>query len=172
MNTPRATRSDALVLAALALSIALVRLFNCHEPPEWDVGTYLVVAHELNAGERLYLDVWDSKPPAVYTTYAVAERIAGYGARQVYLLSVVAAWITMIGVFVVGSAQGRAAGRWAALFWACTCFDPNLGADQPNTEAFINAAIVWAIALLMRVDGKRRVWGMSVAVGEIGRAHV
>jgi hypothetical protein len=153
-----ASRSDALVLAALAMGIALVRTFSFDEPPDWDVGTYLVVGHEIRCGERLYLDIWDSKPPAIFATYAAAERAAGYGYRQTYLLSVVAASVTMLGIFFAGSVHGRVAARWAALFWACICFEPRLGANQPNTEVFINAALVWALALMMRDEGRSQWW--------------
>ena len=164
MNIPRAFRPDALVLVVLALVIALVRAQSFREPPDWDIGTYLVVAHELGAGERLYLDVWDSKPPAVFATYAVAERVFGYGYRQTYWLSVLAAWVTLAGVSFAASAHGRAAGWWAAALWTCVCFEPQLGANQPNTEVFINAAVVWALALVLSDNGRLGL-GRYVTVG-------
>ena len=157
-------RADALLLVSLALVIVLVRSRSYQEPPEWDIGTYLVVGHELNCGDRLYLDIWDSKPPAIFATYALAERIFGYGYRQTYWLSVLTAWVTLGGVYFAASVQGRAEGRWAAVLWACVCFEPLLGANQPNTEVFINAAVVWALALMMRDDGRGRL-GRYVLVG-------
>ena len=144
--------------------IALVRSRSYHEPPEWDIGTYLVVSHELNCGERLYLDIWDSKPPAIFATYALAERAFGYGYRQTYWLSVLAAWVTLVGVYFAASVQGGAAGRWAAVLWTGACFAPWLGANQPNTEAFINAAVAWALALMMRDDARARL-GRYVVIG-------
>lgn len=52
-------RTVVLILAALAALIALSRLRTYHEPVDWDLGTYAVVAHELNHGKKLYAVVWD-----------------------------------------------------------------------------------------------------------------
>ena len=164
MNISRASYIDALILALLAIGIAIVRAQSFDEPPDWDIGTYLVVGHELNCGERLYLDIWDSKPPAVFFTYALAERVFGYGYGQTYWLSVLAAWVTLGGVYFAASVHGRVAGRWAAVLWACVCFEPLLGANQPNTEVFINAGVVWALALMMRDDSGARL-GRYVIIG-------
>ena len=142
-------RLQIFSLLLLATAIAGIRLFSFNAPPEWDIGTYLVVGHELNTGGRLYADVFDTKPPAVFATYALAERITGYSQGEIYFLSVVASIVTMLGIYAAASTQDRAAGLWAALFWTCICFEPVCGADLPNTEVFINAAIVWAVALLM-----------------------
>jgi hypothetical protein len=150
------TKKIFLVLLALACLIAGLRWLTRHQPPEWDIGTYLVIGHELTNGGRLYLDIWDSKPPGVFVTYALAERITGYGTGQVYLLSVAAAIATLAGVYVAASVQSRAAGLWAAAFWAGICFDALTGADLPNTEVFMNAAMVWAVAILLGDNSRWR----------------
>jgi len=63
------------------------------------VHLHLAVGHELNCGEKLYSDVFDTKPPGVFATYALAERVTGYNQVQIYLLSVVAAIVTLLGVY-------------------------------------------------------------------------
>lgn len=151
-----------MTLLALAGLIAALRWLTRYQPPEWDIGTYLVVGHELNCGGRLYLDVWDSKPPAIFATFALAERFTGYGGMQVYALSVAAAVATLAGVYAAAAAQSRAAGLWAAAFWAGICLDAPTGADLPNTEVFINCAMSWAVAILLR--GSVR-WRGAAAIG-------
>src|SRR6266446_1786321 len=90
---------DAVVLLLLATVIVAARLHTIDEPLELDLTNYAVVAHELLAGRKLYSEFWDSKPPAVYITFAVGELVAGYSPRAVYLLNVTAALATLLGVY-------------------------------------------------------------------------
>jgi hypothetical protein len=95
----------------------------------------------------------------------LAERVTGYNQGEIYLLSVVAGIVTMLGVYRAAATQGRDAGLWAALLWACACFEPVSGANLPNTEVFNNACIVWAIALIMRARGDSFDWRRTVVIG-------
>jgi hypothetical protein len=163
----RLTRAHAVIaLAALAIFLLIARLPAYHEPLEWDVGTYSVVANEILHGERLYADVWDMKPPAIFATYTLAELVAGEGFFCVYLLSVITAIVTMLGIYRGAAVAGRAAGRWAAAAWAAMCFEPRIEGTAPNTEAFINAAIAWAFALWVeaRVSERRAGWGRWIGI--------
>src|SRR5262245_56859194 len=99
----------AIVLAALSVFLLVARIPAYREPIEWDVGTYSVIANEILHGERLYADVWDMKPPAIFATYALAQLVGcGEGFFSVYLLSVTAAIVTMLGVYRAASVAGRA----------------------------------------------------------------
>jgi 4-amino-4-deoxy-L-arabinose transferase-like glycosyltransferase len=140
------------VLLGLSLLIAAQALRTYDEPLEFDACLYATLSHELLAGRALYSDLWDIKPPAVHVTYAAAELLAGYGPRQIYFLSVAAAIATLLGVYAAGAALSgaRAAGLWAALFWTLIWAEPGLEANQPNTEVFVNACIIWAFALMVR----------------------
>jgi hypothetical protein len=90
----------------------------------------------------------------VHLTYAAAVAVAGYGPGAIYLLSVAAAVATLLGVYRAAAAicGGPASGLWAAGFWALLSGDLDLQANQPNTEVFLNAALVWAFALLLAAD--------------------
>ncbi|HEV2292584.1 MAG TPA: glycosyltransferase family 39 protein [Tepidisphaeraceae bacterium] len=145
-----AIRKRTSVLLGLSLFLILARVPSYDEPLEWDMGMYTVVARELLEGERLYDDAWDMKPPAIFATFAAVLLVTGDDFLALYLLSVVVGIVTMLGVYHAASIAGRAAGLWAAAFWAAMCFDPLTGADRPNTEAFINAAVSWAFALWVR----------------------
>jgi hypothetical protein len=152
-------------LAAMSLLIGVTRLGTLHEPLEADLVTYATIGHELVSGKRLYTDVWDVKPPGLYQTYALAERLAGYGDREVWLLGVAAAIATLFGVYAAGAARGRTAGLVAALFWTALNRILVIQANQPNSEVFLNACYVAAFALLTRHPGLRRAPLRALAVG-------
>lgn len=143
------------ILVALALLIAVERLHSYDEPFERDVTGAAVIAHELMTGRQLYSDIWDHKPPALHVTHIVAQLVAGYGPGSIYLLGVAAAIVTLVGVYAAGAVAGRAAGLWAAAFWTVLSGDLWLQANQPNGEAFINASLAWAFALIVRHDTGR-----------------
>lgn len=146
--SPRA----AVVLIALAFVIAVARLHTYDEPLERDITSYAVIAHELLGGRLLYSDLWDHKPPAIHATYVIGELVAGYGPGAVYMLGVVAAILTLVGVYHAAAGMGVAGGLWAAAFWTAISSDLWLEANQPNTEVFINACLIWAFALMVRAE--------------------
>jgi hypothetical protein len=159
----------AAALACLAGVIVAERRHTYAEPLERDLTTYAVIGHELLAGRELYSDVWDHKPPAVHVSYASAEALAGYGRDAVFLLNVVFAVGTLLGVYAAGAAVGgRAGGLTAAGVWTILCGDLPLQANQPNTEVFLNTFLSWGFALLARTGpgwpfGYRR----ALAVGAL-----
>src|SRR5205085_860715 len=112
------------------------RLRTYHQPIDWDVAVYSIVADELRHGARLYEDIWDNKPPAVFVTFAAAQSLAGNGFGAIYLLEVLAASATLIAIYAAGARYGVGAGLAAAAFWAIVCGDMQLAANRPNTEAF------------------------------------
>ncbi|MDB6025209.1 MAG: hypothetical protein JWM68_1432 [Verrucomicrobiales bacterium] len=155
-----------LLLLGFAALIALTRLHNYNEPTDRDQATYAVMAHEVLSGERLYDGVLlDQKPPAIHVTYGIAEWIAGYGRRQIYLLSVVAAIVTMLGFYFAGRTFGDRAGLWAAALWTIVSGHLQLEANQPNSEVFINAWTVIALAALLRQSAARWSWCPAALAG-------
>ena len=149
----------AAVVVGLALVLVLARLHTYDEPLERDITSAAVIGHELLAGRSLYADMWDHKPPAIHVSHAAAILLVGYGPGAVYLLNVATAIITLLGVYVAASAVGGiAAGLWGAVFWTLVSGDLWLLANQPNAEAFINACLVWALALFVRANDQPRLW--------------
>ncbi len=139
-----------VILAILAFCIALMRLHTYAEPFERDIASHAVIGHEIMQGRQLYADLWDSKPPAIFATYALADLLFGYGPSQVYFVGLIAAVITLLGFYRAGSAcAGKAGGLWAAAFWTFICSDLWLWANQPNIEVGINACLIWAFALIL-----------------------
>jgi len=54
---------------------------------------------------------------------------------------------------------------WAAAAWAVLSMDMVLQANQPNTESFINAAMVWGFALLLAADPRQARSGRATGAG-------
>jgi hypothetical protein len=156
------------VVVCLAGLLVLARLHTYHEPLERDITTYAVIAHELLAGRQLYNDLWDHKPPAIHLTYAAAEALVGYGEASVFLLNILAAVVALVGAYTAGSASGREGGIWAAAFWVLISGDLALQANQPNTEVFINAALLWAFALYVRAEATALSWTRAITIGGLG----
>jgi hypothetical protein len=141
-----------VILLGLSALICLQRLHTYDEPLERDLTLYAVIGHELLDGRALYADLCENKPPAIFLTYAAAEKLVGYGTDAVFLLGIIAAIVTLLGVYAAGSALGGSikTGLWAAIFWTAICSNLLLQANQPNSEVFINAWVIWAFVLLVR----------------------
>ena len=145
----------AAVLGLLVVVTVVARLHTYDEPLERDLATYAVIAHELRDGRALYSDLWDHKPPATHLTYAAAQAVAGFGPGSVYLLGVLASVATLLGIFWAAKTRrlGPVTGLWAAAFWTVVAGDLMLQGNQPNTEVFLNACLIWAVALLVGMRG-------------------
>jgi hypothetical protein len=158
-----------IILLGLSALICLQRLYTWREPMERDLTLYAVIGHELLAGRSLYSDLCENKPPAIFLTYAAAEKVAGYGPAAVYLLGVLAAIITLLGIYRVGySLSGfTGTGLWAASFWTVILSDCQLQANQPNTEVFINALVIWAFALMLRNNHQGTWWRRYLLIGAL-----
>jgi hypothetical protein len=155
------------VLVLLAAAIAAMRWHTFDEPREHDLDLYAWMGHYLFQGRALYTDILEIKPPLLYVLYGFAERLTGFNAAQFYLLGVASAGATLVGLYWFGAkALGRPwIGVVAAIFWTLLSSDLYLEANQPNTEVFINAFSVWAVASLWRLPADRQHWG---ACGRIG----
>ena len=136
--------------------ILLMRMHTFNEPFERDITSHSVIGQELLNGRSLYSDLWDSKPPAIFITYALFNFIFSMGPLAVYMLGISMAILTMFGIYLAGEAIGsKQAGFWAAGIWTVLCSDLWLWANQPNIEVCINAGLVWAFVLIIKADDSK-----------------
>ena len=139
---------DAVFLAALAAIVFGLRLHSLDEPLERDLTSYAYVAHRVLEGEALYTDVWDHKPPAVYLAFGAAELLWGYEPRAIFLLGVTATLVSLGFAFaLLRDLSGRAAAWIGGALWVLASSSIALEANQPNVEAFLNAATFGALWL-------------------------
>lgn len=132
----------------------LMRLPTYWEPFETDLSTYAVISHELLYGRGLYSDLWDNKPPGIFIIYALAEMLVGYGYQQIFFLNVLACWISLLGSYRAATALGHK--QWIALaaatFWTLFSINFDIQANQPNTEVFLNACLIWSFVFFIRAN--------------------
>lgn len=76
-----------------------------------DQSLFAVIAEGLLRGDRLYVDLWDHKPPGIYALYAAIIRLLGPGAWAFALASIVAQCATalLLRAIVARIAPGRSA---------------------------------------------------------------
>ncbi len=144
----------SLLLIPLYVFIAWTRYRNYHEPIPCDLTLYSSYANEILYGRKLYSDLWDEKPPAIYVTYAFVELVAGYGNTSIYLLGLSAALLTLLGIYKLCRMMGghNSTGLFGALLWALVSGDLLIEANQPNVEVFINAVTVWLFYFFLKFN--------------------
>ena len=155
-----------LLLIGIA-AVALARLVTYSEPPDRDLGMYLVIGHEMHGGKGLYRDLVDHKPPGVYATCYLAEFLTGYGRGEIYFLNVVAAAVSMASVYgacAVWTRDRLAACASVALF-AVLSGNLKMLANQPNAETFMNAFTLAGLMALAIAYRKPTAWCEIMAAG-------
>ena len=161
----------ATVLSALCLLIIWERFHTYHEPLYTNLVCYASFGRELLAGKKLYVDLWDHKPPGIFLTYALSEAVAGSGKLALYLLSVGAGIAGLFGVYrtVRFIHPSVFPALMAAGLWAVVSGDLGLEANRPDMEVFINAFLVWALALMVEKEGALSV-RRSILIGALWAA--
>lgn len=142
-------REQLAGLLFLAFLILVMRLPTFGEAFERDIMTYMVIADGLLHSQHLYVDLMEFRPPAVFWTYALFIKLFGETPLAIFMMGLTCSWLTLWGCYIAGrNISGSGGGLFAAAIWTVINSDLLLQANQPNTEAFINAALVWAFALL------------------------
>jgi len=143
----------------------LWRLPGLGEPP-WlnDEGVYAMVGRALLHGEKLYRQVWENKPPAIYLLNAAAERLGGAGhvITSMRLLALIASVIALIALYrLMVAERGPGAARLAVVVAGIGLDLPLIDGTEANAEIFVAAASATGMALVWGVvrsmpDGERR----------------
>jgi len=165
--TARPCRSAWLLLALSVIIAIALKLITADRPIARDVMLYTVIGHEMFQGRELYTDLFEHKPPLFLFVFGVASAIAGYGPPAVLLLNITFTLATLAGVYSAGRTLGKSAlaGAFAAVCWALVSNDVNMHAHQPMPECFINACLVWAFALFLKLDSRALHVGRCLAIG-------
>ena len=163
----RARVPDRLGFAALSLLATGLLLPGLLTGPSLDAAVFLDVATHLRAGDTLYVDAWDHKPPGIYLILALGQSLLPFVDpwAVAWLLSLVATVLTGVGAMLVLRRLGVSSGpRWVAAGIAVAVmaqYLTSLGGGL--TEPFAAAFLVGAMALGITGTGPRR----TVAVGAL-----
>jgi len=159
-------------LALLAIALIAMRLHTFDEPIPRDVGIYALIGDGLIRGGALYSQWIDLKPPGPYLMFAAVSAWTGVGALQLFLLGLGAALTTAAGLFAIFAGPLRAPwlGVAAVAGFVLIGSDLRLEANEPNTEVFINAALVWWLWLFLRLPVQGGAWQAAAIGGLIAAA--
>ncbi len=148
-------RSELRWLLALGIAAALLSLRFSDWPLNRDITSYATIAAELDHGARLYVDVWDLKPPGVFAAYLAARWAIPDQAAQIFLLRLIPTLIVLGALLLAAGAAGfgRAGAVVSGAFWVLLSVNPWLQTHEPNTEIFINACCATAFVLLLGLTG-------------------
>ncbi len=145
-------------------AFVLLRVVSFAEPTWYsDEGTYANIGWALNHGARLYVDVWDNKPPGVYWFSAflignlpvtIAMPLAA-----TLLTAITAACVAMIGRILGGTRISTI----ATLAYVVVASLPNLHGNLFNAELCGAAAVALAVAVALRTTTSLR-WKVMAGV--------
>jgi hypothetical protein len=158
LRTPSLWRAAVQQRWFIVISSAFVLLrIPSFVEPTWysDAGTYADIGSALNRGARLYLDVWDNKPPGIYWMSAL---LAGHGpiAIAMPLASTLFAGTAAVCVASIARKVGGAGvGAIAALSYVVVASLPSLDGDLFNAELFGATFMAAAIAIVLYFSGPR-----------------
>jgi hypothetical protein len=158
----------AYVIGLLCIVVGVLALNFYDWPPNRDITTYATIAQELIHGRKLYVDMWDLKPPAIFAAYMTSQFLISFKPLQIFLLDLFPTIVVLVALIRAGreAGFGNIAGVWSALFWIVLSNDLLLQMQDPNTEIFINACVTLAFLQLLRLRGESTML-MPVLVGAL-----
>lgn len=147
------------LLLIMAAIICLWRIRYFYEPLDNDLPIRMAYATRALLGDRYYTDLFVFGPPGSLWVNELFISIFGANYLAVYVMGCVFSVITLIGVYrSVLVLSGKTGALISAATWAVISADLYTQANQPNTEVFINAALVWAFALLLDEKNQKNIW--------------
>ncbi len=142
----------SLAPAALIAFCTIWRIPGLADPP-WlnDEGVYASVGRALLHGERLYRQIWENKPPAIYLVNAAAEQVGGavHVITTMRLLALVASVVALTAIYRLMSARRGPTLALLAVVLAGIGLDlPLIDGTEANAEIFVAAASAVGMALV------------------------
>ncbi len=140
----------------ISSAFVLLRIPSFVEPTWYsDAGTYADIGWALNRGARLYLDVWDNKPPGIYWLSAL---LVGHAPIAIAMPLASTLFVGAAAVCVASIARkvgGAGAGTIAALSYVVVASLPSLDGDLFNAELFGATFVAAAIAIVLHSSRPR-----------------
>ncbi len=143
---------------ALIAFCTIWRIPGLSDPP-WlnDEGVYASVGRALLHGEKLYRQVWENKPPAIYLINAAAEQVAGVS----HVIASMRFLALLASIGALGAIYHLVVGRRGSGPALLTVALAGIGLDLPlidgteaNAEIFVAAASACGMALVWTVLSK------------------
>jgi hypothetical protein len=170
MGWPLARRA---LPAALIVLVVLGALPILAYPLGRDQGMYANIGAEILRGGTPYLDMWDIKPPPIYSIYAFAISVFGATPAGVRVIDLVAVPLGMLGLLGVARhlpGADAARGRFAALLYAVFYLSDQF-ANLTQSDSLVTVPMIWAVWLACRAQaapaGSRAAWRWALLCGGV-----
>jgi 4-amino-4-deoxy-L-arabinose transferase-like glycosyltransferase len=143
----------ALMAAGFVLLWGLPLLIT---PLSTDEAYYALGGRTVLNGDRLYVDLWDIKPPLVYLIYAVPMAIGGESDLSIRIFTLLCAAVTVAGVFLLTRRFfGQRAGVFAAGLYSFSYFALAGFVALGEAESFMVAPLIFAFFVYQTRDERR-----------------
>jgi 4-amino-4-deoxy-L-arabinose transferase-like glycosyltransferase len=121
------------------------------EPLDCDEAIYAYIGKRIVAGDVMYRDLTENKPPGGYWLFALAVAIGGPNETAIRLMPVPMVLVTIALVWwIAGRLAGPLAAFVSALIYALMSTDPFLYGNGANMEHAINMFGALSLALMVR----------------------
>lgn len=155
-------------LIVISSTFVLLRIPSFVEPTWYsDAGTYADIGWALNHGARLYVDVWDNKPPGIYWLSAFLVGHAQVAVAMPMASTLFAGAAAVCVASIARRVGGAGVGTIAALSYVVVASLPSLDGDVFNAELFGATFVAAAIAIVLH--SSRPTW-LIVAGALVGLA--
>ncbi|WP_310383174.1 ArnT family glycosyltransferase [Roseateles sp.] len=154
------------VAVALALLIVGIRIRYINEPLENDLTIrFDYVVRHLH-GSQYYTELIAFGPAGAFWINEIFIRIFGANAFTVFLIGCIFSLLTLQGVFLLARDwAGQLGAGIAAMIWTILSFGLATQANQPNTEAYILALVVWGFVALQKPQAVKGIDLFGICAG-------
>lgn len=141
------------------------------EPLDCDEAIYAHMGRRILAGDVLYRDLTENKPPLGYWIYAAGVASFGYTETAIRLLPIPFVLATIVCVWWLGVRfAGAFAGGLAAFLAAVLTTDPFLFGNGSNMEHFMNTFSIASLALMVFGWDRGKTWPFLAAGAMVAAA--
>src|ERR1700730_928408 len=138
-------------LIGISSAFVLLRIPSFVEPTWYsDAGIYADIGWALNHGARLYVDVWDNKPPGIYWLSALLIGHLPIAIAMPLAATVLTAATALCVAGIGRRVAGAEVGTIAALSYVVVASLPSLDGDLFNAELCGATCVALAIAIVLR----------------------
>jgi hypothetical protein len=155
-----------------ALGIGLwPKAASATEPLDCDEAAYAYIGHRVLAGDVLYRDLTENKPPLGYWIYTLAVALGGYRELTIRVMPIpfILATIALVW-WIAGRLGGRSSACVAAGVFILLSTDPYLFGNGANLEHFINFFAIASLALMLLAWERRDRWPLLCSGACVGAA--
>ena len=141
------------------------------EPLDCDECAYAYIGHRVLAGDVLYRDLTENKPPLGYWLYATPIAFGGYNELAIRLFPIPYILATLAILWWLGTRlAGPIAGCAAAGIYAVLSTDPYLFGNGSNLEHQMNFFSIASLALMVLAWTRGKLWALAFAGACLGAA--